>query len=402
LGPHSCFQLVHPDHIHEVLVRQAKKFRKPARLKQVFGRFEGNGLVVSDGEFWARQRRLVQPAFAPAQSAGYAADIVRLAADLIDRWGAPTEIDFAAQMRRLTLAVVAKTLFSTSIEDDVVRLGEAVDAIQEWSMRELNRVVALPRWLPLFGQPRARRGLAFIDVLVRRIVRARQASDGGPDDLLAHLLEAVDSEGDCQGMSDRQLRDELVTLLLAGHDTQAAALTWAGWLLACHPDIQDRAAQEVRSALGERLPQVADLPRLAYVEQVFKETLRLCPPIYFFSREAAEPVEVGGYTLPPSSQVFLSPYLTQHDERWFPDPERFDPLRFSPENERRMRACAWFPFGAGPRACVGRGFAMLEGTLILAVALQRCRLRPAAGQGEPRRLWQLSLHPQGGLCLAVQ
>lgn len=402
LGPFDCFHLTHPDHVHEVLVEKAKSFRKPTRLKQVFGRFEGKGLVVSDGELWLRQRRLVQPAFLPAQMAAFAEPITQLTREMVSLWSDAATIDFAAEMRRLTLRIVTRTLFSTSIDDAVEELGEAVDVIQHWSMREMNRVMPWPTWLPLFGQPRVRSALAFVDLLVRRIIRERRATPTRGPDLLSQLLNAVDAEGNGRGMSDRQLRDEMVTLLLAGHETSAAGLTWSGRLLATHANEQDQIADNVRSVLGERSAEFADLPHLTLVDHAFKESLRLYPPVYFLSREAAEPVQIAGFHLRPKSQVFLNPYLTQRDPRWFPEPERFDPQRFTPEREHDRPACAWFPFGAGQRACVGRSLAMLEGTLVLAEIIKQFRLAPAAGQGEPIPEWQLSLHPRGGLRLSVQ
>ena len=353
LGPFDCYHLTHPDHVHEVLVDKARSFRKPTRLKQVFGRFEGKGLVVSDGDLWLSQRHLVQPAFLPAQLESFVAPITELTAQMLGRWGYATTIDFAAEMRRLTLRIVTRTLFSTSVDDDMEPLGEAVDVIQEWSMREMNRVMPWPSWLPLFGQRRVRSALAFVDSLVRRIIRERRASPLRGADLLGQLLAAVDSEGNSRGMSDRQLRDEMVTLLLAGHETSAAALTWAGWLLATHSDKQAELAEEVRAVLGNRPPEFADLPRLASVERAFKEALRLYPPVYFLSREVHEPVRIAGFNLRPKSQVFLNPYLTQRDPRWFPEPEKFDPHRFAPECEPDRPACSWFPFGAGPRASAG-------------------------------------------------
>lgn len=402
LGPFDCYHLTHPDQVHEVLVEKARSFRKPTRLKQVFGRFEGQGLVVSDGELWLRQRRLVQPAFVPARMESLVSPITELVSQMLSQWIDGSTIDFAAEMRRLTLRIVARTLFSTSVDDAVEPLGEAVDVIQQWSMREMNRVMPWPTWLPLFGQPRVRAALKFVDALVRRIIRERRTASARGPDLLSQLLTAADAEGNGRGMSDRQLRDEMVTLLLAGHETSAAALTWSGWLLATHIDEQERTATEVCSVLGTRPPEFSDLPRLDAVERVFKESLRLYPPVYFLSREAAEPVRVAGFHLRPKSQVFLNPYLTQRDPRWFPEPEKFDPRRFSPQCEQTRPACAWFPFGAGPRACVGRSLAMLEGMLVLAAIVQQFRLVPTAGQGEPTPEWQLSLHPQGGLRLGVQ
>jgi len=366
LGPFPCYQFIHPEHIQEVFVRKAKSFHKPARLKQVFGRFEGNGLVVSDGELWSRQHRLVQPAFQTARLHSYASVITECVGRMLDGWKEETVVDFSAEMRRLTLRIVTRTLFSTAVDDEVDQIGEAVDAIQRWSMREMNRVLATPRWLPLFGQPKARRAIAFIDRLVRRIIRERRASKMRADDLLGRLLDAVDNEGDRKRVTDHQVRDELVTLLLAGHETSAAALIWAGWLLARHADVQKPVANQVRAVLGNRPPGYADLPQLVEVEQALKEAMRLYPPVYFLSRQVAETVEIAGYELPPLSQVYMNPFLTQRDPRWFPEQEKFDPLRFTPGKEEQLPPCAWFPFGAGPRACIGRGFAMMEGVLVLA------------------------------------
>ncbi len=400
LGPFPCYQFTHPDHIHEVLVRKAKSFHKPTRLKQVFGRFEGNGLVVSDGEHWSRNRQVVQPAFRASQLESYANVIAKCVEELLDSWHGATVVDISDEMRRLTLRIITQTLFSRTIKGEK-QVADAVDAIQKWSMNELNRVFATPKWLPLFGQPKARKAIAFIDRLVWGIIRERQASKIKVDDLLGSLLDAVDAEGDRRRMNDRQVRDELVTLLLAGHETSAAALTWTAWLLARHPEIQNRIALEVQAALGDRPPTFSDLPKLVAIEQAFKESMRLYPPVYFLSRQVLETVEIAGYRLPPTSQVYLNPYLTQRDPRWFPNPDRFDPLRFSRANQDALPAFAWFPFGAGPRACIGSNFAMIEGTLILASLLQRFRMEPAQDQGDPELEWQLSLHPKSGIKLAM-
>ena len=400
LGPFPCYQFAHPDNIHEVLVRKAKSFHKPTRLKQVFGRFEGNGLVVSDGELWSRHRRVVQPAFRASQLESYAHVIAKCVDELLDGWQGATVVDISDEMRRLTLRIVTQTLFSRTIDDEQ-QVGDAVDAIQQWSMNELNRVFATPMWLPLLGQPKARRAIAFIDRLVWRIIRERRASKIKADDLLGSLLDAVDAEGDRRRMNDREVRDELVTLLLAGHETSAAALTWTAWLLARHPEIQNRIALDVQTVLADRPPTFSDLPKLVAVEQTFKESMRLYPPVYFLSRQVVETVEIAGYQLPPTSQVYLNPFLTQRDPRWFPDPDRFDPLRFSHANEETIPPCAWFPFGAGPRACIGSSFATMEGTLVLASLLQRFRMEPAQGQGDPELEWQLSLHPKSGIKLAM-
>jgi cytochrome P450 len=288
LGPFNCFQFTHPEQVTEVLVRKANAFRKQTRLKQVFGRFEGNGLVVSDGEHWARQRRLVQPAFAPARMEEYAGIVSEAAARMLDRWEREESIDIGDEMRRLMLQIVTRTLFSADLDDAAAEIASAVDVIQGWSMREMHRIVATPSWLPLWGAPEANRAIALLHSQVQRIVAQRRAAPDAQDDLLGRLLQAVDAEGGGRQMTNRELQDELVTLLLAGHETSAAAATWTALLLATHSEIQENIAAAARQTLSNRAPTFADLAALAPVEQAFKESMRLYPPVYFLSREAAE------------------------------------------------------------------------------------------------------------------
>jgi len=395
LGPQACYLLIHPEHVHEVLVRQAKKFRKAARFKRVFGRLHGAGLVTGDGDRWAGRRRVVQPAFQPARIAAYAGAVVRLTDEMVAVWPEQGEVDFAAEMRRLTLRIVARTLFSASVDGHAIQIKAAVDEIQRWGFGELNRVVATPAWLPLIGRSKARRAFQLLNELVGRIIRERRGAATRHADLLDQLLDAP-------GLSDRDVRQEVVSLLVAGHETVAVALTWAGTLLARHPNVQSRTADAAAETFGDCASDSADLAQLAPVEQAFRETVRLYPPVYLFSREIAEPVLIGGYAMSPGSQVFLSPYLTQRDARWHADPDTFDPLRFTPENERRQPACAWFPFGAGPHACVGRGFAQAEATLVLARLLRRYRLEPVPGQQNPEPEARMLLRPKEGLRLTVR
>ena len=401
LGALPCFQLTHPEHLHEVLVQKAASFRKQRRLKQVFGRFEGNGLVVSDGPLWERQRRIVQPAFAPSRLPEYAALMRPCVEEMLADWNQIDRVDIVTQMRHLMLRIIARTLFSADVDDVIAPLAEAVSEIQQWSMQQMHRVIATPNWLPLWGASKARRAIKLLHREVQRIIRLRQSRKTSENDLLGQLIAATDVKGQGQRMSNRQLHDELVTMLLAGHETSAAAVTWSVWLLAKHPEIQQQVATEVERALHGRAPTFADIPQLAGVEQVFKEAMRLFPPVYFLSREAVDKVEVGGYVFPPNSQVFLVPYLSHRDSRWFAEPERFDPLRFTHDSEAQLPPCCYFPFGAGPRACVGRGFAMLEGTLVLAAILQMFELQTPLGASEPVPAWQLSLHPQGKLEIAI-
>ena len=395
LGPQACYLLVHPEHVQEVLVRQGKKFRKAARFKRVFGRLHGAGLVTGDGGRWAGRRRVVQPAFQPARIADYAGAVVRLTDEMTAAWPEQEEIDFAAEMRRLTLRIVARALFSASVDSHTLQIEEAVDEIQRWGFGELNRVIATPGWLPLIGRPKARRAFKLLNDLVGRIIRERRGSAIRHADLLGHLLDAP-------GLSDRDVRQEVVSFLVAGHETVAVALTWAGSLFARHPGVQSRMADAAAKVFGGSGPDFTDSAQLATIEQAFRETVRLYPPVYLFSREVAEPAVIGGYAMSPGSQVFLSPYLTQRDARWFPDPDTFDPLRFTPESEGSRPACSWFPFGAGPHACVGRGFALSEATLILARIVRRYCLEPVHSQKDPEPEARLLLRPNGGLRLTVR
>jgi len=401
LGPVPCYQFVHPDAIHEVLAAKAVCFGKPPRLKQVFGRFEGDGLIVSDGDHWSCQRRLVQPAFHSQRLSAYAECFGRLTEDAISSWQGKSEIDVASEMRLLALRIILNTLFSTTKFSDVERIRTDVDQIQQWAMRELYRVVATPRWLPLIWQSEARRAIADLDSLVRGIVESRTAEKSPvADDLLSRVLSAVDPRTG-KRMTKREVRDEIVTMLLAGHETMASALTWTLWSLATHNDHQSRLAEEIQHQLRGQTPKAENFEQLASVQQAFKEGMRLYPPVYLLSRWVVKQVEVAGFRLLPGSQVFLNVFVTHRDARWFPDPARFEPSRFACSHSGRMLRSTWFPFGAGPRGCIGKDFSMMEGTLVLSALLQRCQFTPAAGQANPQFQWGLSLQPRGGLRLSL-
>jgi cytochrome P450 len=400
LGPHHCYQFIHPDHIAEILIEKARHFRKSQRLCQVFGRFEGKGLIVSDGEHWLKQRRLIQPSFQPSMLQHYSLDVKDVVHEMLLRWRGREQVDYLHEMMSLAMNVLTRSLFSTSMDPSSMdHLQAAVAEIQRWAIREFNRVIATPRWFPLIGQPSTRNALKFLDTLVWEIIRDRQRSRIDVNDLLGRLLTVADDNG--QRMPLRQVRDELVTLLLAGHETMGVALTWTGWLLAAHPEIQTSLAQQVKCHASSNPLTTSNEDEFNAITAAFQETLRLYPPVYSFTREVTSPVQIGQYDLLPGSQIFLSPYLTQHDERWFPDPDMFEPERFHPGWESRISGCAFFPFGAGPRGCIGRNFAYMEATIVLTAILQQCQLRPLPDQQIPRLEQRLSLHPKDGLKLAI-
>jgi cytochrome P450 len=402
MGPIHFYLVNHPDLIREVLIAKAKLFPKLEKTTSVIRQVEGNGIVVTEGDFWLRQRRLVQPAFAAGRMARYADLMVEYTRRATDGWADSEVVDMGGAMRRLTLAIIARTLFDVELTGKAANLDEAGQVLAEVLPREMSAAIRLPDWLPLPGKARKRWAIRVFDELIRDVIRQRRATAEDKGDLLSMLLKAVDAEGDGTGMTDEQARDEAMSLFHAGHETAAAGLTWMWYLLTRHPDVTARVVQEVE-ALGDRPATLADLPALSYTQMVVKETLRLYPPVWvLFGREAAAAVELGGYTIPKGAWVHLSPFVTQRDPRFFAEPERFDPERFAPGRVEQMNPHAYFPFGLGPHVCIGNTFALVEMTLVAATVLQRFRLAFAPDQAvqvEPAAV--LALRPKGGLRLRV-
>src|SRR5262249_31418310 len=280
-------------------------------------------------------------------------------------------INLDQEMSQLALEITGQTLFGVDLGDQAAWLGETAEVLRETFIREFLAIVPLPDWLPLPSKRRMRRAIRTLDTFITGIIRDRRASGEDKGDLLSMLLLAVDDQGDGTGMTDQQARDEAVTLFNAGHDSTSAGLAWTGYFIARYPGVQERLREEVNAVLSGRAATLEDLPRLTFADRVVKESLRLCPPTpALINREAVAEVEVGGYRLPRGSLVILSPYVTQRDPRWFPEPERFDPDRFGPGRVEDIPDYTYFPFGAGPHVCVGNTFAMMEITLIVATLVQ--------------------------------
>ncbi|MCA1612819.1 MAG: cytochrome P450 [Acidobacteria bacterium] len=406
-GPFVQHVFFHPDQIKEVLLTKADRFEKIARARAVLSQWDGNGLVLSEGEFWRRQRRLMQPAFHHDRVARMAGDMVSITAELREEWaarcargGGHCDVEVNDAMTALALNIASKTLFGADVSDQTARLGAAVAFLSDEAVRELQEPLTLPRWVPLARVRRKWEAIELIDRTTRDIIAERRASGEDRGDLLSMLLAAVDEEGDGAGMTDEQARDEAVTLFLAGHDTSAAALTWVFYQLARHADARGRVERELDDALGGAPPTMADLRRLPYLEMVVRETLRLNPPaVGLFPRQATEDVEIGGYRVRRGEQVQLMTYVTQRDPRWFPDPERFDPERFAPGRAEEIPQHAYFPFGAGPRVCIGRQFALVELQIVAATLLQHLSVRTLPGAADAGLHARLSLRPEGGLRL---
>jgi cytochrome P450 len=385
MGPQHAYLFNHPDLIKDVLVTRHDHFHKGRALQRA-KRLLGEGLLTSEEAHHRRQRRLAQPAFHRQHVAGYAGVMVDYAARTSDRWRDGESLDISGEMMRLTLGIVGKTLFDADVEKDAGEVGEAMT-----EMMELFNLLLLPysellEKLPLPQSRRFARARARLDAVIYRIIDERRRGDTDRGDLLSMLLLAEDEEERGSQMSNEQVRDEALTIFLAGHETTANALSWTWYLLAQHPEIESKLYQEIDAVLdGGRLPRFEDLPRLRYTEMVFAEAMRMYPPGWAVGRLAIKDFEVGGYVLPAGSLVLLSQYVTHHDARFFPDPARFDPERFTPEAKDARPQFAYFPFGGGPRRCIGEGFALMEGVLLLATLARRWRIRLVPGHAVEMR-----------------
>ena len=395
-GRELNYNVFHPDMIHEVLVEHAPSLHKTPDYtdpKLGLARFLGGGLLTSDGEFWKRQRKLVAPALHARRVESYAETMVTFTLRALEGWHSGEILDVDGAMTRLTLDIVAKTLFDTDVAEDAATIGRAMADLQ----RAFGTFTILPAWVLTPGRQKAARAARDLDSIVYRLIDERRGSGEDRGDLLSMLLLAVDEAG---GMTRQQARDEAVTLFLAGHETTANALKWTWYLLSEHPAVEAKLHAELDRALGGQPPTLADLERLPYTEMVIKEAMRLYPPAYAFSRLAMADLTVGGYYVPKGSALHLSPFVTHRDPRWFPEPDRFDPDRFAPEREKELPRYAYFPFGGGPRVCIGNAFAMMEARLIVATIAGRYRLVLAPGQRvEPEPL--ITLVPKHGLKMRV-
>lgn len=383
----------HPDFTREVLVTQQHRFKK-SRVLERAQILLGKGLLTSEGQYHRRQRRLAQPAFHRDRLEGYASTMVERAAVARERWKASEELDIAKEMMSLTLDIVTRTLFSTEIESETDQVREAMhDAFA------LFDLVMLPFWdyvqkLPLPALRRFRQGRERLDRIIYRMIAERRASGEDRGDLLSMLLLAQDEEGE-GGMTDEQVRDELLTLFIAGHETTSNALTWAWYLLSQNPEAEAAMHAEIDSALQARLPSLSDLPQLRYTNAVFSESLRLYPPAWAIGRRALEDIDLGGYAIPKNSILLMSTYVTHRDPRWFTEPDEFRPERWFQEDDTRPKF-AYSPFGGGARVCIGERFAGMEGVLLLATIAQKWRFKHAPGHKvQPRA--QLTLRPKFGM-----
>jgi cytochrome P450 len=420
-----------PDLVQEVLVERAACIAKSSLTRYLLYPLAGEGLFTSRGELWRRQRRLMAPIFPPAKIAHFADGMVACAQRGADTWRDGETLDVARETARIAMNIAGKTLFGADTFSEADEIGDALTVALAWSGAQATSPLAIAQVTlsealsrlsgRLPGRPgavmrdvagrlqgpvlmlgaadrRMKDAIALLDRCVQRMIDERRAEGDERPDLLGKLLFARD-EGDGTHMSDRQVRDEILTLFIAGHETTATALAWALYLMARHPDVLRRARAEA-DALG-RPPRREDLPRLEIAQRVFKESLRLYPPVPIFTRDAVAELEVGGHRLPAGTVLILCPYATHRREDLWPDPERFDPDRFTPEAEAARPRHAFLPFSGGPRVCIGNHFALMEGPLVLATLLQRADFE-LASDAEVEPEIQATLRPRGGIPMRVR
>jgi cytochrome P450 len=392
--------ITHPSEIEYVLVKNPANFVKSRdyrALKPVLG----NGLLTNEGASWQKQRKLVQPTFRHENTDRYAGTMVAAATKMLDGWRGGQTVDIHQQMMGLTLEIVAESLFGSDVSGHTSGVEEALAIFMAQFGGLAGLSFLLPEKFPLPSSIEFRRSIKRLDKIIYTIIHERRARRTKSTDLLEMLLRSQDEEG--SRMSDEQLRDELMTLFLAGHETTANALSFTWYLLAQHPEIEARLLGELRDVLGERTPVAADVGKLCYTEMVVKEAMRLYPPAWAVGRQALNAFDMGGYHFPKGMNIAILQWSTQRDARFFPEPEKFDPERWSAETMRKnpLPRFAYFPFGGGPRVCVGAGFAMMETILLLATIGRRYRMTLVPNR-KMRLLPSVTLRPKRGIPMVLE
>ncbi|WP_046864436.1 cytochrome P450 [Microvirga massiliensis] len=386
--------LGHPDLAEKVLVKEASNFVKHRLFWRHVEAIFGQGLLTSEGAFWHRQRRLAAPAFTGPHLSRYSETMTQYTDAILREWQPGQSRDLHFEAMGLTFRIAAQTLFGAESDQDIKTIHDRFDEVLEQIALRFRRPFRIPDWLPLPGNLRYRRGVRFMNELVARIIEERQQAPDDRGDLLSTLMTARDELG--QPMSTHQIRDEVVTLLLAGHETTALTLSWTWYLLALHPAVDARLAEEVRNILQGRTPTFDDLPRLRFTEQVVTESMRLYPPAYALGREAVADCEIGGYPVAGGTTVYISPWVMHRDPRWFDEPLEFRPERWNGDFAKRLPRFAYMPFGGGPRICIGNRFAMTEAVLILAMVAQHYRLEWQSDR-PVTPMPSITLRPKGGV-----
>jgi len=403
VGPRNVFLVRRPEHVKYVLQDNVKTFSKRTRGYEALRLVLGNGLLTSEGDFWLRQRRLAQPSFHRQRIAGFGQKMTELTGQMLETWLPKAvrreQFDVAREMMALTLRIVGWTLLGTEVGPDSPAVGKALTVLLHQVIRRTTVLLKLPSWAPTPSHFILNRARSQLDRVVTKVVEERRRAGGGGEDLLGMLMSARDEETG-QSMSNEQLRDEVMTIFLAGHETTANALTWTLYLLSHHPEIRARLEREVDAALGGRVPGFVDLPKLTYPLAVVQEAMRLYPPVALLMRRAEKEDSIGGYRIPNQVFVAVSPYVTHRDPTVFPNPESFEPDRFVGERAASIPRFAYLPFSSGPRICIGNNFALMEAQLVLSMIVQRYRLDLVRGHPvEPESA--VTLRPRYGMKMTI-
>jgi cytochrome P450 len=382
LGPRTLYFLNHPAHVQHILQDNFQNYLKHTRGWNKLSPLFGEGLLTSDGKSWFGQRRLMQPAFHRHRIATFATIMTQVIEEMLERWSHYAEkgqvLDIAPEMMQITLRIMGEVLLSTNVSDGAEVVRDALTVVLHYASDSYTKILAWPLYVPTRRNLSFKKALRDLDQIIYGIIEERRRNKQDPGDLLSMLMHAR-HEGTETGMNDRELRDQVMTIFMTGHETTANALTWAWYLLAQHPDVARRMQAELNEVLGGRPPALEDLQHLKYTTMVFNEALRLYPPIWVFSRLVKEKDQIDGFEIPAKSTVFISPYALHRRPDFWENPEGFDPDRFDSEKSAKVPRYAYIPFGGGPRECIGINLAMMEGPLILATIAQRYQLHLLPG-----------------------
>lgn len=389
-----------PDYVEQVMLFQHAKFHKSELTRKAVGPLLGQGLLTSEGDFWRRQRRLAQPAFHRSRTNAYSPTMLECTRSQAARWRDGETRNIAEEMMGLTLEVAVRTLFGTTLPGEAETVGRAMTFLMRYSLSRARAPWQIPRHWPTPKNRRANREFEFMDSLVYRIIKERQGRNGGHanSDLLSLLVAAMDEDG--TQMTAKQLRDETMTLFVAGHETTALTLAWTWYLLSENPEAEAKLHEELKQVLGGRSPEPADIERLPYLHAVVQESLRVYPPAYIMARTSIAATNIGGYDFPEGSTLLAAQWVSHRDRRYFDEPEKFRPERWLDGLEERLPGGAYYPFGDGPRRCIGQGFALLESQLVLAEIAQKFRFKLVPGTPViPEPL--VTLRPQHGIAMTI-